>query len=91
MKPMGCRQWSAAGKSPPDWELESGRFLGQSGLRIWFGGKGPVAIDPQETRAVEKGVFLIARRFPKLYGRAAARLVCQCYVVEFIASCTSAR
>jgi hypothetical protein len=28
----------------PNWVLESGRFLGQSGLRIRLGGKGPVAI-----------------------------------------------
>ena len=29
--------------------LKSGRFLGQSGLRIRLGGKGPVAIDPEPT------------------------------------------
>jgi hypothetical protein len=27
--------------------IESGRFLGQSGLRTQLGGKGPVAIDPK--------------------------------------------
>jgi hypothetical protein len=29
--------------------LKSGRFLGQSGLRIRLGGKGLVAIDPKAT------------------------------------------
>ena len=34
---------------PPDCGLESGRFSGQSGLRIRPSGKRPVAFDPERT------------------------------------------
>src|SRR5580692_5646707 len=55
MKRLGRRWWNCAvGRSPPDWALESGRFLGQSGLRIRFSGKGPVTIDPERTSSSER-------------------------------------
>lgn len=37
---------------PPDQALESGRFSGQSGLRLGLGGKQRVAFDPKETSII---------------------------------------
>jgi hypothetical protein len=39
--------------------MESGRFLGQSGLRARLGGKGPVAIDPE--RPILQPLMLLHR------------------------------
>jgi hypothetical protein len=44
--------------------LESGRFLGQSGLRIRLGGKGPVAIDPERTLVPKRLVRNSSRMVP---------------------------